>query len=336
MDKELKILMLEDDVRDAELIKEELRKGGFSFRARRVETQKAFNDILNLDPPDLVLSDHGLPDFNGFEALAVAQLRCPDVPFIFITGLTGNEKEMETLERESIHYVLKSRLSRLVPVVEQATRQAGKRREHREREQALLQGEEYFRALVDGVRDYAICRLDGEGRVSSWNAGAERINGYQADEIIGQYFSRFFPDAAVANSLPVRALAQAIAQGHFQEETVLLRKGGMSFWADVVITPLKDVPEKLRGFALVVRDITTRKELEAQRAREMKELQFMLNSVKILSGLMPICASCKKIRDYHGQWHSLEAYLQAHSEATLVHEFCAECATNIQSASAGP
>jgi len=73
MKTELKILMLDDDVHDAELIKGELRKGGLNFRARRVDTQKAFMDVLAHDPPDLILSDHGLPSFNGFEALALAK-----------------------------------------------------------------------------------------------------------------------------------------------------------------------------------------------------------------------------------------------------------------------
>lgn len=334
MKRGLKILILEDDVRDAELVKEELRKGGLSFRARRVETQKAFVDMLADEPPDLILSDHGLPSFNGFEALAVARQRCPDVPFILVTGLNGNEKELETLERESIHYVLKSRLSGLVPVVQLAMREAGERTERRKREQRLHQEEEHFRMLVDGIKDYAIYRLDGEGRVSSWNAGAQWIKGYATDEIMGQHFSCFYPAEAVAQGQPVRALAQAITQGRCREETVLLRIGGKPFWADVLITALPDAPERVRGFAVVVHDITARKEMEAERERETQELQLMFNSVKILSGLLPICASCKKVRDYKGQWHSLEAYLEAHSEAILAHEFCDDCAMNARSASA--
>jgi PAS domain S-box-containing protein len=195
------------------------------------------------------------------------------------------------------------------------------------------QDDAYFRALVDSIRDYAIFRLAGDGHVTSWNPGAQWIKGYKADEIIGKHFSCFYPDQAVADGQPARALTQAFEQGRFQEETMLLRKGKMPFWADVVLTSLKNVPDHWHGFALVVCDITARKEAEEERERLILELKTTLDNVKILSGLLPICASCKKIRDYKGQWHPLEVYLRNHSEATLTHEFCVECATNIQSAS---
>jgi PAS domain S-box-containing protein len=331
MKKELNILNLEDDIDDAELIERELRKGGFRFRLNRVVTQEDFLLTLQKDRPDIILSDHGLPVFNGFEALAVAKKECPDVPFIFVTGLAGEEKEIDTFERGAIDYVLKSGLSRLVPVVQRAVREAEQRAERRHQELALRENEARFRALVDGVKDYAICMLDPKGRVSSWNAGAEWIEGYQAREIIGRHFSCFFPPEAVAGGLPERALAQAIIKGRLEEEGLLLRKGGARFWANVVITAVRDEQRELRGFALVTRDITARKQAEAERERLIQELQATISEVKSLSGLLPICASCKKVRDYRGLWHPLEAYLREHSDATLTHEFCQECASHIHS-----
>lgn len=126
----LKVLMLENDVHDAELIKNELFKGGFPIRAQRVETQETFADALARDPPDIILSDHGLPAFNGFEALTVAKQRCPDVPFVFVTGLAGGEKEFERFAREAVDYVLKSQLFNLVPVVQRALSKARKQSQH--------------------------------------------------------------------------------------------------------------------------------------------------------------------------------------------------------------
>src|SRR5882724_9157596 len=102
---ELKILMLEDDIHDAELIMEELRKGGFPFRVRRVETGQALIDLLLHEPPDLILSDHGLPGFNGREALAVVRQQCPEIPFVLVTGLSGTEPELELFKQEPVHYV---------------------------------------------------------------------------------------------------------------------------------------------------------------------------------------------------------------------------------------
>src|SRR5256886_13793639 len=224
MKKELNILNLEDDVDDAEQIGRELRKGGFSFDLERLVTQGEFILLHQEDRPDVILSDHELPAFNGFEALAVARKECPDVPFIFVTGLMGEEKAIETFERGAIDYVLKSRLSRLVPVVQRAVREARERAERLKQEQVLRESEERFRALVEGVKDYAICMLDREGRVSSWNAGAEWINGYQASEIIGRHFSCFYPREAISSGLPERALARAIVEGRFEEEGLLVRK----------------------------------------------------------------------------------------------------------------
>jgi PAS domain S-box-containing protein len=332
---ELKILMLEDNPRDAEIIEHTLRKGGLSFRAHRVETQETFSYEVEHEPPDVILSDHGLPSFNGFEALAVARTKCPEIPFIFVTGLRGDEKEIDTFERGAIDYVLKSRLSRLVPVLRRAVHEAKERAERRQHEEALRKSEESFRALVDGVKDYAICMLDRDGFVSSWNAGAEWIKGYRAEEIIGVHFSCFYPKEAAAQGLPAHALAQAIAHGRFEEEVALLRKGGSPFWAHVVITALHNQHDSLRGFAMVTHDVTARSQADAERERLLLELQTTLNNVKILSGLLPVCTSCKKIRDYEGRWHALEAYLREHSEASVTYEFCHECTPPVRLTEAG-
>src|SRR5438093_1044457 len=297
MKKELNILLLEDDLDDTELINHELRKGGFPFRFKRVETQEGFLCALEGDRPDVILSDHGLPAFNGFEALAVARNACPDVPFIFVSGLMGEEKAIETFESGATDYVLKTRLFKLVPAVKRAVREAAERAERRRQERALRESEERFRALVEGVRDYAICMLDPEGRVSSWNAGAERIVGYQARDVIGRHVSCFYPPEAVARGLPERALQLAEVEGRFGEERLLLREGGLQFWANTVLTALPDHRGELRGFAVVIRDITNRKHAEAEREGLIRELQNALSEVRTLSGLLPICASCKKIRD---------------------------------------
>src|SRR6185437_15099620 len=169
-----------------------------------------------------------------------------------------------------------------------------------------------------------------EGRVSSWNAGAQWTHGHQASEVVGRHFSCFYPPEAVACGLPERALAQAVVEGRHEEEGLMLHKGGSPFWASIVITALRDQQGELCGFALVTRNVTTRKQAEAERERLIQELHSAIDNAKSLSGLLPICASCKKIRDYHGQWHPLEAYLQDHSQATLTHEFCQECAPHIQ------
>ncbi|MEB3827069.1 PAS domain S-box protein [Phormidium sp. CCY1219] len=121
---------------------------------------------------------------------------------------------------------------------------------------ALRESEEGFRALVDGVKDYAIIRLDPEGRVVSWNAGAQRIKGYRAEEILGQHFEVFYSPEDRRLGTPQGELEQAKNQGRFEKEGERLRKDGQKFWANVIITALRDNKGQLRGFSKVMRDIT--------------------------------------------------------------------------------
>ena len=131
--------------------------------------------------------------------------------------------------------------------------------------EALRESEERFRLLVDGVQDYAIFMLDPEGRIVSWNSGAERTMGYAADEAIGQHVSLFYPPEDVADGWLQRELSAA-ASGRFDEEAQRVRKDGSRFWASVVTTALRDEQGGLRGYAKVTRDISERKRIEAERS----------------------------------------------------------------------
>ena len=129
-------------------------------------------------------------------------------------------------------------------------------------EVALRESEERFRLLVEGVHEYAIILLDREGRVASWNAGAERIKGYKAEEIIGRSFSVFYPPEDVAAGKPAMELKLAAEQGRWEDEGWRVRADGTRFWANVLITALKDDAGNLRGFSKLTRDITDRKQAE--------------------------------------------------------------------------
>jgi PAS domain S-box-containing protein len=122
--------------------------------------------------------------------------------------------------------------------------------------------EDAYRLLVDSVVDYAIFMLDPTGRVISWNAGAERIKGYSAEDIIGEHFSLFYPPEDLVARKPWRELEVAVDVGRFEDEGWRLRKDGTRFWANVVITALTDESGRLRGFAKVTRDMTERRRVE--------------------------------------------------------------------------
>ena len=137
-------------------------------------------------------------------------------------------------------------------------------------DEALRASEERFRQLVKDVRDYGIFMLDPAGHVATWNQGAERIKGYKADEIIGRHFSCFYLQEDLLRGKPDHALRTATTEGRYEDEGWRLRKDGLRFWANVVITALTDDSGKLRGFSKITRDITERKRAE-ELLRETEE-----------------------------------------------------------------
>jgi PAS domain S-box-containing protein len=137
--------------------------------------------------------------------------------------------------------------------------------ERRRAEDALRQSEERLRLLIASVKDYAIFVLDPTGHVATWNPGAERLKGYRAEEIIGQHFSRFYPEDEARAGKCDGELVVALAEGRFEEEGWRLRKDGSRFWASVVITPIRHPDGEVLGFAKVTRDLTDRKRHEEER-----------------------------------------------------------------------
>jgi len=155
------------------------------------------------------------------------------------------------------------------------TRDLTERRRH---EEDLRHSEERFRLMVEAVQDYAIFMLDPEGRVASWNAGAQRIKGYTPSEIIGQHFSRFYPADRIAAGWPEHELEMARKTGRFEDEGWRLRKDGSRFWANVVITALHDASGVVQGFTKVTRDLTERRRVETleEEGRQINEFLAML------------------------------------------------------------
>lgn len=131
-----------------------------------------------------------------------------------------------------------------------------------------------YRLLVEAVTDYAIYMLDPEGRITSWNPGAQRFKGYAADEIIGQHFSQFYGEEDRRTGLPARALEISAREGKFESEGWRIRKDGSRFWAHVVIDPIRSPDGRLVGYAKITRDLTERK--AAEHALRLKEEQFRM------------------------------------------------------------
>ncbi|HFT8010393.1 TPA: PAS domain-containing hybrid sensor histidine kinase/response regulator [Burkholderia cenocepacia] len=168
-----------------------------------------------------------------------------------------------------------------------------------------------FRTVAESIFDYAVCMLDEHGHVVTWNAGAERIKGYSAREVIGRHFSFLYPADAVAAGRPARVLAEAIAHGHYEDEGWRMRKDGSRFWARATLTAIHDEVGQLRGFVKITRDMTERRrlsELEASThrlsvfiamlAHELRNhLSPFRNVVSVLQSLPHLDADVADCRD---------------------------------------
>jgi PAS domain S-box-containing protein len=153
--------------------------------------------------------------------------------------------------------------------------------EYKQTQRVLQESEERYRLLVAGVKDYAIFMLDTNGLVESWNEGAKKIKGYDAEEIIGKHFSVFYPTPDQQLGIPESELKIAIDTGSFENQSWQLRKDGSSFFADVVITPLYGVAGALRGFTRITRDITDRKRAEQEIIDTRLRLSLALEAASI-------------------------------------------------------
>src|SRR5215469_8211711 len=165
--------MVEDEANDATLVEHALTEGGFRFFFKRVDTERAFLSQLDRFRPSVILSDHGLPAFDGFAALSIAQSKAPDVPFIFVTGSLGEEMAIKALKSGATDFVLKHRLSTLPPAVHRALRQTEFRIQRRRAEEALQISEERYRSLVELSPDALF--VQGDEKIVFINSAGVRL-----------------------------------------------------------------------------------------------------------------------------------------------------------------
>ena len=181
----LRILHLEDNLRDAELIREHLEAEGLDCEITLASDRQAFESALNQSVFDLILCDNSLPDYDGLAALAQARAKQPATPFIFISGTLGEEVAVECLKTGATDYVLKQRLPRLGPAVRRALADAAKAAELNRAEESMRESESKYRQLVESLSDAAFLADEATGRILDINAQAERLLGRSRGEILG-------------------------------------------------------------------------------------------------------------------------------------------------------
>jgi len=244
-------------------------------------------ELAAVHHPDVMILDLSMPGMDGWEALPRVLEKSPETSVVVLTGfddpgLSERARGMgaTALLRKSVS--LESIAEDLTEVLRVAGVRPSPRPEAPERErdrepaaqttgehaqgrrvaeEALRRSEQRFRLLVEAVKDYAIFMLDRDGHIISWNAGAQRLKGYRAEEILGRHFRNFYPPEKQAERHPEHELELALRDGVYEEEGWRVRKDGSLFWANVVITAVHDADGNHLGFAKVTRDVTDRREL---------------------------------------------------------------------------
>lgn len=438
----LRVLIVEDSEDDAIVLIRQLERANFKLTFLQVASRQSMEAALREQVWDLVISDHLLPGFGSFEALRLVRQIQPDIPFIVVSGVIGEEIAVAVMKAGANDYVMKSNLARLAPSIERELRDAESRRARKRAEKALqrsqqeledffenalvglrwmgpdglilraneselkmlgysrgeyvghniaefeaekggtdevlqrlrngeaLQNHEmrlrckngaikdvllnanvlwederfvhsrcfsrdvterraaqavraYLAAIVESSED-AIIGKSLEGTILTWNAAAQDMYGYKVEEVKGRSSAVLVP-ANQSEELP--QMYEKIKRGEriARFETVRVRKDGRLVNVSLSISPIRDSSGKVIGVSSIERDVSARKREEEVRLKLIEELTDALSSIKTLKGLLPICASCKKIRDDHGYWQKVELYISEHTGAEFTHGICPEC-----------
>ena len=283
----LRALHLEDNPLDSELIESMLVSEGIPCRIQRVATRMSFVQALEREQVDLILSDVSLPAFNGMEALAIVRNTCPQVPFIFVTGTVGEETAIETLKSGARDYVLKQRLSRLVPSVRRALREAEERNKRKRTEDILREREQLFRLIMENTTDL-IAVLDVTGKRVYNNRAYQALLGTEESLRGTDSFREIHPDDQAA----VRALFfETIRAGTGKRaEYRLVLPDARVRLIESQGNVIRDATGAVVNVVLVSRDITERKESEEALRRSEHWLRTILDSEP----------ACVMIVDRHG------------------------------------
>ena len=262
--------MVEDEERDAELVQHTLKEGGFEFMFRRVETEEGFLQALEQFEPNLILSDHGLPAFDGFSALALATERYPEAPFIFVTGSLGEEMAIKALKSGATDFVLKHHLMNLPPAVHRALRQVEFRTQRKRAEEALQSSEERYRTLVEISPDALFVQAD-EKIVFVNSAGGKLFAAGKAEEFAGKNLLEFVhPDVRERVREQMRILLEEHRPIPFLEIQVI-RLDGDALDVEMAAAPLTF--EGRPAVQVIIHDVSDRKRAEQEIRRLNMELE---------------------------------------------------------------
>lgn len=315
----LRALLIDDNPDDRALVVRALRREFPDLSAREVSDEKGLTQCLDGGPVDLVVTDFQLRWSNGLHALRAIKARWPDCPVIMFTGTGSEEIAVEAMKSGLDDYVLKSpnHFSRLPAAARMAITTARQRRQ-------LKQAEARYGGLFDSV-PIGLYRANAQGQLLDANpALVEMLHYPDRSRLLSVNLADLYVNAADFQRWKQRVEQQGIV--HRFEAPLRAFDGGVCWAQNSARATSFDLPSAdLRTYDGSLEDTSERKKAEDERERLILELQEALATVKALGGLLPICASCKKIRDPKGAWNQIEEFIQNHSDAEFTHSFCPEC-----------
>lgn len=269
--RQIKVLLVEDRLEDAEMLLREMHLRGLDVVSRRVDTSAAYEEALATFAPDLILSDYTLPGFDGTDALQIARSRRPDTPFIFVSGTIGEERAIQALKQGAVDYVLKESRARLVPAIERALREADDRDARRWAQRELEESEERFRFAMH-FSSIGMALVAPDGRWLGINPALCSIVGYGENELLAtDVQSITFPDDRDADTVQVRQMLNRTIET-YQANKRFVRKDGRVVWTQLSGSLVWLQSGEPHYFIYQIQDITDR--IDAERALRASEERF--------------------------------------------------------------
>jgi len=317
-----KVLLIEDNAELAQLIGHMLQRGQIStFSCICLDRLETAIKRLRLGDITAVVLDLGLPDSSGLDSLSRLCAEFPDLPIVVLTALQDETVALEALREGAQDYLLKSEIS--CNAVVRAIRFAIERKRGEQANSRLA-------AIFECSQD-AIIGMNLDGSIVTWNPGAERIFGYKQEEVSGKSIS-IIGRGDTPDEMPL-ILAWIKRGDPIKDfETVRYSKDGRMIHVAISVSSVKGSTGKIVGASIIARDIEERVRAEKERDTLFRRLQASLAEVQLLSGLLPICASCKKVRDDQGYWTQVEVYVHDRTNAEFTHGICPECAKGYRAA----
>jgi len=314
------ILHVDDNPHDRALVARELRREMPDLSIIEIANEKALNEALESDDFDLVITDYELYWSNGLKIVGRLKQKNPDIPVVMFTGSGSEEIAVEAMKAGVLDYITKApkHLSRLRVSVQLAF-------EGLKHSAELARAEQRYKELFDTV-PVGLFRCTPQGKIIDANPAFVAMAGIGEGQNAIDSFEMLHADPRGFQNWREkleRDGAVTCAESRFR------MPDGSDRWVEIHAKALRDPATSNIIYEGTVEDISLRKEADAERDHLIRELREALGRVKSLTGLLPICSSCKKIREVGGRWTMLESFIENHSQAHFTHSFCPECARKL-------